>query len=61
MGLAVYGELWDVGSIPGPAQRVKDPALLQLRLRSQLQLRSDPWTRSSLCHKVAKKEKKNLI
>ena len=29
-------ECWDAGSIPGPAQRVKDPALLQLWRRSQI-------------------------
>ena len=33
---------WDTGSIPSLAQRVKDPAMLQLWHRSQMQLRSDP-------------------
>ena len=45
------------GSEPGPAQWVKDLALLQLWCRSQLQLRSDPWPRNSMCHGAAKKRK----
>ena len=45
------------GSIPGPAQWVKDPALQQLRLRSQLQLRSGCWPRNSICHRAAQKKK----
>ena len=31
------------GLTPSPGQWVKDPALLQLWHRSQLQLRFDPW------------------
>ena len=31
-GLAVSWEHWDVGLIPGPAEWVKDPELLQLWL-----------------------------
>ena len=34
---------WDLGSVPSPAQWVKDPLLPWLQLRSQLQLGSDPW------------------
>ena len=41
---------------PWQAQWVKDPALL--RLRSPLQLGSDPWSGNSLCHRAAKKKKK---
>ena len=33
----------DVGSIPSSAQWVKDPALLWLWCRSQMQLRFNPW------------------
>ena len=32
--------------IPGLAQWIKDPLLLQLWYRSQLQLRLDPWPRN---------------
>ena len=42
---------------PGLAQGVKDLALLQLGLRSQLQLRSDPWLGNSICHGLVKKER----
>ena len=41
-------------SIPGPAQGVKDPALLQLLYRLQLQLRHDAWPGNSICCRVAK-------
>ena len=30
MASVVSLQLWDAGSLPGPAQRVKDPVLLQL-------------------------------
>ena len=60
MGLVVSWELWDVGLIPGLAQWLKDPAFLQLWLKSRLWLRYDPWPRSSICYGAAKNEKKNV-
>ena len=47
------------GSEPGPAQWVKDLALLQLWCRSQLHLRFDPWSRNS--HVPWVQPKKNLF
>ena len=47
IGSVAFWELWDTGSIPSPAQWVKDHALLQLWLRGQVQLRSNPWPRKS--------------
>ena len=46
--IGISGAL-DTGLIPGPAQWVKDPVLLQLQQRFQLQLGSDPWPRSFIC------------
>ena len=36
--------LWSCGFDPGPSRQVKDVALSQLQLRSQLQLGFSPWT-----------------
>lgn len=47
----------DTGLILGLAQWVQDPALLQLRHRSQLQLGFDARPGNSTCHGAAKKEK----
>ena len=55
-GSAVSLVCWDIGSIPCPAQWIKDPAQLWHRL--QLWLRSDPWPGNSIYHRAAKKEKK---
>ena len=57
-GLVASWECWDAGLIPGLEQWVRDLALSQLRLRSQLQFRSDPWPGNSMCCRVAKKKKK---
>ena len=51
-------QCWNTGLIPRLAQWVKDPALLHLRHRLQLCLRSDPWSRNSICCGVTKKEKR---
>ena len=58
-GIGSSWEHWDTGSTLGPVQWVKDLALPQLWLRSQLQLRSDPWPGNSICHGAARKEKQN--
>ena len=51
-------EHWDTDSSPCPAQWVKDLVLLQLQLRSQLWLRSDPWPGNSMSLRAAKNKKK---
>ena len=57
----VSWEHWVTSSIPGPAQCVKDPALPELQLMLALWLGSDPWPESSICHGVAKNEKKPCV
>ena len=46
MGPVASWECWKADSVPGPAQWVQDPALLQLQFKSRLLLGSDPWPRS---------------
>ena len=53
----VSWECWDTGLIPSLAQWVEDSALLQLWLRSQMQLGSDPWSGSPYAAGQQKKEK----
>ena len=45
------------GSIPGLAPGIKDPELLQLWCRWQLQLRFNPWSRNSICHGCGQEKK----
>ena len=53
---------WDLGRLGGAKTQVqslvKDRALLQLQLRLQMPLGSDPWPRNSICHRATKKEKR---
>ena len=42
------------------AQWVKDPVLMQLWLRSQLRLGSDPWPGNTISLGAAKKKKKKI-
>ena len=50
-------QVWSLAQHSG----LKDPALPQLRRRSQLQLGSDPWPGNSICYEVAKKKKKKIL
>ena len=59
VGWAASWEYWNTGSIPSPAQWVKDLALPQLWLELQLQLGSDPWPQNSIWG--SKKEKELAI
>ena len=58
MGSVASWKCWDAGSIPGPAQQVKDSAFLQLPLRLPLWPGSNPCSGNSTCCRVAKKEKR---
>lgn len=55
MGLEASREHWFACLIPNLGYWVKDPVLLQLKLRLLLQLRSDPWSRSSIGSRAAAK------
>ena len=49
------------GSIPGSVEWVKDPALLQLWHRLQLQLRFDPWPKNFHMLQVQLEKEKKIL
>jgi len=55
IGFEASWECWYAGSIPGWGQRIKDLALLQLWLRSQLWLGTDPYAMGQPKKKKKKK------
>ena len=55
MGLAVSWEHWDAGLIPGQHSGLRIQFQPKRWLRSELQLRSDPWPGNSICCRVATK------
>ena len=61
MGLTASWEHQNAGLTTSLVQWVKDLALLQLWLRLQQWLGSDPWPGNSICHGEAEKEKKNNL
>ena len=54
-------EHWDIGLISTAAQWVGDLALLYLKLRSRLWLRSDPWLGALYATGWPQMEKKKFI
>ena len=57
MGSTPSWKRWNAGWSHSLAQWVKYPALSQLKLRSQLHLRSGLWPENSICHGAGKKKK----
>lgn len=55
------GSHWDTGSIPMSQHSGLGIWLPQLQLRLLLWLWSHPWSRSSICHRIAKNVRKTNI